>query len=130
LRLALLVGLASLVLSVGSLGSLPVVRAAEDLPVGSSAVVTGTAGRELRIRSGPGIGYRIVTIVAEGSTVQILAGPVSDGTDDWYQVGTGGTVTGWSLERYLTPAQPTASHDGARRELVARDASLTEGPFR
>jgi len=45
--------------------------------------------------------HKIVTIANEGTTVQIVAGPVSDGDDDWYQISVGTTTTGWAIGRYL-----------------------------
>ena len=81
--------------------------ARQDLVVGGTATVTGTEGRGLRARSGPGLSYRVLTVLPEGSTVQLLAGPVADGEDDWYQVSTGAGGTGWSLNRYLAPAEPS-----------------------
>ena len=76
-------------------------HAREELQVGGSAVVVGTGSSGLRVRSGPGMGYRVVATLPEGTSVQIIAGPVSDGDDDWYQIGLAGVVTGWGAERYL-----------------------------
>ena len=115
LRLVLLAPLLSWSLVAAWLMAPGIARAAEDLAIGSTVTVTGTEGRALRIRSGPGIGHRIVTVLAEGSTVRVLAGPVSDGTDEWYQVASEGSVTGWSPERYLMPAQSGASSPGGGR---------------
>jgi len=70
------------------------------LQPGQSAVVFGTEGRGLRVRAGPAMSHKIVTTANEGTTVQIVAGPVSDGDDDWYQISVG-TTTGWAIGRYL-----------------------------
>ena len=105
------------------------VRAAEDVKVGDSATVVGTEGRGLRMRSGPGMSHRIVTTVAEGSTVKVLAGPVSDGDDDWYQISRSGSSTGWGLGRYLagnTNASRPPS-DGNPRTFVARMTAYANG---
>jgi 3D (Asp-Asp-Asp) domain-containing protein len=73
------------------------------LQPGQAAVVIGTEGRGLKVRGGPAMTHRVVTTVAEGAAVQIIAGPVSDGSDDWYQVGAGGATTGWAVGQYLSP---------------------------
>ena len=103
--------------------------AAQDLKVGDSAMVVGTEGRGLRIRSGPGMSHRIVTTTAEGSTVQVVAGPVSDGDDDWYQISTSGSSTGWSLGRYLAGNgnASTLPSDGAQRTFVAKLTAYANG---
>ena len=73
--------------------------------------------------------HRIVTAVTEGATVQIVSGPVSDGDDDWYQVSTSGSNTGWGLGRYLA-ANSSASKppsDGSQRTFVARMTAYANG---
>jgi hypothetical protein len=54
---------------------------ADDLQSGQSAVVTGTEGRGLKVRAGPGMSHAILTTLNEGSSVQVAAGPVSDGDE-------------------------------------------------
>lgn len=106
-----------------------VARAAEDLKAGDSATVVGTEGRGLRVRSGPGMSHRSVTTAAEGTTVQVLAGPISDGDDDWYQISLSGSSTGWGLGRYLA-ANSSASRlpsDGNPRTFVARMTAYASG---
>src|SRR5215213_1008296 len=88
---AVMLGVASLVL--GTLGTAPV-YADDGLQTGQSALVTGTEGRGLKVRAGPGMSHGVVTTVNEGATVQISAGPVSDGDDDWYQISVSPTKTG------------------------------------
>ena len=93
--------------------------ARQDLVVGGTAVVTGTEGRGLRARSGPGLSHRVLTVLPEGANVQLLGGPVSDGQDDWYQINTGAGLVGWSLDRYLSPGEPTPSEAGGGPVLAA-----------
>ena len=105
MRAALALAAAVVLAVVGSPGTS---WARQELVVGGTAVVSNTDGRGLRARSGPGLSHHILAVLPEGSVVQLLAGPVSDGQDDWYQVGTGSGMTGWSLDRYLSPSEPSS----------------------
>jgi 3D (Asp-Asp-Asp) domain-containing protein len=96
---------------------------------GQSAVVSGTDGRGLRVRSGPGMSHKIVTTLNEGTTVQIAAGPVSDGEDDWFQVSVGTGTTGWAIGKYLV--SPTAmramSTVEGQRVFLAKVTAYADG---
>ncbi len=81
---------------------------AEDLGAASLAaapsyVVVGTGGAGLALRAGPSVDESIVGVLPEGTTVQVLNGPVSDGQVDWYRVQPkgGGSITGYSSGAYL-----------------------------
>jgi 3D (Asp-Asp-Asp) domain-containing protein len=119
--------LGALVLILVSLGAAPAF--ADDLQSGQSAIVTGTEGRGLRVRAGPGMAHRIVTTLNEGSTVQVVAGPVSDGDEDWYQISVGTATTGWGIGRYLLPgtAVKSLSTDEGRRTFVAKVTAYADG---
>jgi 3D (Asp-Asp-Asp) domain-containing protein len=78
--------------------------AREDLSPGASGVVVGTEGRGLRLRNGPGVTHRVLAVLPDGAPVQVIGGPVSDGTDEWYQLRTDDGKSGWSIERHLRPA--------------------------
>lgn len=122
----MLIGLASLgLLTIAPTPAL----AAGDLQPGQSAVVTGTDGRGLRVRSGPGMSHRVVTTVAEGTTVQIVTGPVSDGDDDWFQISVGTTTTGWGVGRYLlsSTAVQALSVEGSQRTFLAKVTAYSDG---
>jgi len=121
-----LFGIAALVLSTPAVSA---VFADGDLQAGSSVVVTGTQGRGLRVRAGPGMAHRVVTTVNEGSTVQIAAGPVSDGNDDWYQISVGSVTTGWGIATYLTPSGTVKSMtlDSGQRTFVAKITAYSDG---
>jgi 3D (Asp-Asp-Asp) domain-containing protein len=100
---------------------------------GQSAIVTGTEGRGLRVRSGPGVGHDIVTTANEGTTVQVIAGPVVDGGDDWYQISVktaaSATKIGWGVGKFLTPTvalQAMANVEG-RRTFLARVTAYADG---
>jgi 3D (Asp-Asp-Asp) domain-containing protein len=115
-------------LALGALIPTPAV-AAEELQAGQSAIVTGTEGRGLRVRSGPGMGHKIVTTATEGATVQVVAGPVSDGEDDWYQISVGTSTTGWGIGRYLTSstAVKAMSNADGQRMFIAKVTAYADG---
>jgi 3D (Asp-Asp-Asp) domain-containing protein len=102
---------------------------------GQSAVVTGTEGRGLRVRSGPAMSHSIVTTANEGTTVQVIAGPVSDGGDDWYQVSvsqstsTSPSKTGWAIGTYLVPSNAVRamSNVEGRRTFLAKVTAYADG---
>jgi len=96
---------------------------------GQAAVVTGTEGRGLRVRSGPAMSHGIVTTANEGTTVQVIAGPVSDGEDDWYQIGVGPSKTGWGIGKYLASASAVRamSNVEGRRTFLAKVTAYADG---
>lgn len=102
--------------------------AASELSTGDSAIVVGTEGRGLRVRGGPGMSHRIATTLNEGTTVKIVAGPTSDGDDDWYQLSTGAT-TGWGVGRYLASAAATSASggNGEPRVFLAKMTAYADG---
>jgi 3D (Asp-Asp-Asp) domain-containing protein len=103
--------------------------AAAAVAPGQSAVVSGTDGRGLRVRSGPAMSHKIVTTLNEGTTDQIAAGPVSDGEDDWFQLSAGSSTTGWAVGKYLV--SPTAvramSTVEGQRVFLARVTAYADG---
>jgi 3D (Asp-Asp-Asp) domain-containing protein len=128
--LTLLLVAASLI----SLGFVGVARAvaAESLQPGQSAIVTGTEGRGLKVRSGPGMSHRVLTTVNEGVSLSVVAGPVNDGDDDWYQVGLPASSkesTGWAMARYLTSstAVKAMSTDDGKRTFIAKVTAYADG---
>lgn len=96
---------------------------------GQSAVVTGTEGRGLRVRSGPAMSHGIVTTANEGTTVQVIAGPVSDGGDDWYQLSVSSSKTGWGIGTYLVPSNAVRamSNVEGRRTFLAKVTAYADG---
>jgi 3D (Asp-Asp-Asp) domain-containing protein len=102
---------------------------------GQSAVVTGTEGRGLRVRAGPAISHKIVTTANEGTTVQVVAGPVNDGGDDWYQLSIGTatastpTIVGWGIGKYLAPSGTVKAMSNAegRRTFLAKITAYADG---
>lgn len=91
----------------------PGVGYADDgLRAGDTAVVAESNGDGVRVRSGPGVSYRVVKALDEGTSVRIITGPVSDGDHDWYQLSVDGAVAGWARARHLDPSGPPTT--GAR----------------
>jgi len=83
----------------------------------------------MRVRSGPGMSHRIVTTANEGASVQVVAGPVNDGDEDWYQVSVGASTTGWGVGRYLIPSTSVRamSNSEGRRTFVAKVTAYADG---
>ncbi|MCC6179199.1 MAG: hypothetical protein IT305_28155 [Chloroflexi bacterium] len=61
--------------------------------------------------------------------LQIVAGPVSDsdGSDDWYQISSGRSTTGWSPGRYLVSTVSTHDTDDGQRTFVAKVTAYSDG---
>lgn len=99
------------------------------LQVGQSAIVSGTDGRGVRVRSGPGMSHRVVTTANEGATVQVVAGPVSDGGEDWYQISVGTSTTGWSVGRYLVSSKTVRAMSNVEgpRTFIAKMTAYADG---
>jgi 3D (Asp-Asp-Asp) domain-containing protein len=101
----------------------------DGLQVGQSAIVSGTDGRGMRVRSGPGMSHRVLTTAREGTTVQVVAGPVSDGDEDWYQISVGASTTGWGVGRYLvsSTAVRAMSNTEGQRTFIAKMTAYADG---
>ena len=126
---AMLVALAAVSLDLVSVAHAAAPASADGLQIGQSAVVTGTEGRGMRVRGGPGVAHRIITTANEGTTVQVIAGPVSDGDDDWYQISVGAATTGWGVGRYMIPSTSVRamSNPEGRRTFIAKVTAYADG---
>jgi 3D (Asp-Asp-Asp) domain-containing protein len=73
--------------------------------------------------------HKILTTANEGTTVQVVAGPVSDGEDDWYQISVGTSTTGWGIGRYLTSstAVKAMSNVEGQRTFIAKMTAYADG---
>ncbi len=69
------------------------------LAVGGEAVVTTTAGDSLRMRDSAGTAGKVVTMVANGTVVTLLAGPQPADGMPWWQVRLPDGTEGWVVER-------------------------------
>ena len=81
----------------------------------------------LRLRSGPGTGYSILTKVKQGSLVTVLA---SKTDKHWYYVRTAKGKTGWMAKKYLTtPDEAKPESKKASSVAVAkRKVNFRTGP--
>ena len=76
-------------------------RADTDLEVGGLAHVAYANGDHVRLRTGPGYDNDTVKMVAEGTTLDVLRGPIAaDDGSVWYKVNAGGD-TGYMVSDYL-----------------------------
>jgi murein DD-endopeptidase MepM/ murein hydrolase activator NlpD len=71
--------------------------------VGGTARVVNTGGLGLRLRSGPGTGHAILTVMPEGAEVKVIGGPSSG----WYHATTS-SKTGWCYGAYLVPSSSSS----------------------
>jgi 3D (Asp-Asp-Asp) domain-containing protein len=118
------------VLLVGSAAA----EARGDTSLGDSAVVLGTGGSGVKVRSGPGLSYNILGVVSEGTRVNVLNGPQSDGDQNWYQIqsndGAGGRVRGWAAAMYLVSSERVRLREDGTvggRSFTAKVMSYTSG---
>jgi hypothetical protein len=73
-----------------------------EIQIGGYVRVSGTGGRGLRARSGPGTSYEIVTRFSEGRQLLVLAGPVEAEGYAWWRVH-GDQGEGWCADGWLVP---------------------------
>ena len=109
LRLAFLNVLSALLLGLTLHPGSAAAEGPADQPLTGTAVVLGTDGSGLKVRSGPGrVTYDSLGVLPEDTRVQITNGPQSDGNQNWYQVRTadsdGSRIRGWVAARYLVDA--------------------------
>ncbi len=83
----------------------PVVPA--EIAIGVYVQVSGTEGSDLSLRADPGTDYARLKIVAEGSVLKVLDGPVeADGYVWWQLQDVSDGVVGWAVADYLEPTVP------------------------
>lgn len=89
-------------------GAVDVAQAQDELATGRTAVVTGTDGDVLSLRSGAGLSYPVQGSLREGAGVQIVDGPQTADGHLWYRV-TAGVASGWVSARYLNTGDERAA---------------------
>jgi 3D (Asp-Asp-Asp) domain-containing protein len=134
LRLAYLSLFAATTLGCALLAGSAPAEARDDTLVGDSALVLGTGGSGVKVRSGPGLSYDILGVVSEGTRVNVLNGPQFDGDQNWYQIqsndGAGVRVRGWAAAMYLVSTERVRLRaDGTAfgRSFSAKVLSYTSG---
>ena len=121
-------------------------RADTDLNVGGQAVIAYANGDSVRLRSGPGYDFDIVDSFSEGTTVDVLDGPIAaDDGSFWYSVSVDGesgyivsdwlasssgllsSVSGsaWALDTVNVRTGPSTADDVATTLSSGDEVSLT-----
>jgi 3D (Asp-Asp-Asp) domain-containing protein len=126
-----LVAFAALTLALPDLTA--VARAAQQ-SLGDSAMVVGTDGKGVKVRSGPGLSYKVVGTIAEGEKVRVTDGPQTDDDLVWYQIRgrdeDDDTIRGWAAGHYLVPAASVSLRDGklvGTRTFTSKVTSYASG---
>jgi hypothetical protein len=78
-----------------------------EIAIGIYVKVSDTGGGDLSFRDGSGVNYARLKIVAEGSVLKVLDGPVeADGYVWWQLQDVSDGVVGWAVADYLEPTAP------------------------
>lgn len=94
------------------------VSAQEQLTTGDTAVVFGTEGSGLRVRSGPGSTSTVLVTLRDAERVEITGEPVESNGTIWYPVKTA-RARGWSNAQYLKAAGPSDAPTTASMRFAA-----------
>ena len=87
--------------------STPVPLVPTEIGIGIYAQVSGTGGSDLSFRADPGTNYARLKVVAEGSVLKVLDGPVeADGYVWWKLQYVSDGMVGWAVADYLEPTVP------------------------
>lgn len=79
----------------------------EGFAIGAFVKVSGTNGRQLYLRTEPGLWARVRKLVSEGTVLLVLDGPTTADRLTWWQVRDPKSgVEGWAAARYLAPTSP------------------------
>jgi uncharacterized protein YgiM (DUF1202 family) len=90
----------------GLLGAHGVAAQSVALAAGDTAVVFDGA---LNLRDSASINANVNEVLADGTAVKVVAGPVTADGYDWYQVDTAAGTTGWVDGEFLTTGTVTAA---------------------
>lgn len=74
-----------------------------ELAIGGQAIIANTDNLGVRVRSGPGLNFATLVILAEGSRVTILDGPREADELSWWQIELEDATTGWAASDFLSP---------------------------
>lgn len=102
--------------------------------VGEQAIVAGTGGKGVKVRSGPGLSYSVAGTLGEGSEVRVTDGPQSEDDLLWYRVrgrdDDDERVRGWIAATYLIRAVDVKVRNGdlvGTRSFTAKVTSYASG---
>ena len=86
---------------------MPIPAVPAEIAIGVYVKVSDTGGNDLSFRDGAGTGYTRLKIVAEGSVLKVLDGPVeADGYVWWQLQDVSDGMAGWAVADYLKPTVP------------------------
>jgi len=85
------------------------------LALGAAAEERWAQGAPLELRSGAGLGYRVLGRVAAGQRVDVL-----QNGDGWFRVRTGEGQEGWIVAEFLATSAPPRERVGQLEEETAR----------
>ena len=121
-----LLGLMALLAPALAVHRFPTARAATNLIVGGTAIVSDANGDPVRLRRRPGLGSEILTLVPEGAEVAVVGQLVeaSDGSL-WWKVAYGG-FRGYMIADYLSLGG--TSGGGGGDAVTTSDLNLRSGP--
>ncbi|MFN0073413.1 MAG: CAP domain-containing protein [Chloroflexota bacterium] len=106
----------------------PAALGAEGLAAGATAIVSGTDGSGLRVRSGPGQTNPALTTLRDGEQVEITGAPLESGSATWYPVKSS-RASGWSNAQYLKSVGSGPTEPAATSRLVyAAPEAAQSGP--
>jgi hypothetical protein len=78
-----------------------------EIAIGVYVKVSDTKGNDLSFRGGPSVNYARLKIVAEGSVLKVLDGPVEADDYVWWQLqDVSDGMVGWAVADYLEPTVP------------------------
>ncbi|MGQ9586552.1 MAG: SH3 domain-containing protein [Anaerolineae bacterium] len=73
------------------------------IQVGGVVRVTGTEGKDLRLRETPSLGSATLRLVKEGTVLQVVEGPVEADGYVWWKVRDQRGQAGWAAGNWLAP---------------------------
>jgi len=72
--------------------------------IGGYARVVNTSGAGMSFRSGPGLNYARLSIVAEGAILKVVGGPETADGYAWWRLQAPDGTFGWAADAFLAPA--------------------------
>jgi uncharacterized protein YgiM (DUF1202 family) len=116
----------SLLLVVSSLVIPQRASADTDLEIGGEAVISDAQGDPVRLREAAGFDQDVITLLSEGTVLDVLGGPTeADDGSFWYRV-TDGDDTGYMVSDYLSRADSNSG--GGDTTTTTSDVNLRDGP--
>ncbi len=77
-----------------------------EIKVGGYVKVVGAEADELSYRSGPGLNYARLTIVKDGTILEVLEGPEEADGYTWWRLEDEDEFIGWAADNWLEPTRP------------------------